>query len=115
MIFYWGFIYFFFVLGVGGIFLGLALTLGRRARTVGWETLSAYECGFQPMCNVRIPFSLQFYLVAIIFLLFDIELVLILPYLSDSESYGTVFIFLFFLVLLLGLIHESNEGSFEWR
>nr|YP_009420865.1 NADH dehydrogenase subunit 3 [Cerastoderma edule]ASQ40455.1 NADH dehydrogenase subunit 3 [Cerastoderma edule] len=115
MIFYWGAGYFFFIFFLGLGLLSLALGLGRRARGEGAETLTAYECGFQPMCNVRIPFSLQFYLVAIIFLLFDIELVLILPYLADSEGNSALYIFLFFVVLLVGLIHESNEGSFDWR
>lgn len=69
-----------------------------------------FECGFSPRFDRRVPFSLQFFLVALIFVIFDIELVLIYPFLLFSKIYFSLinfFIFILFLILLtLGLLLE---------
>ena len=77
--------------------------------------MRSYECGFQPVARARIPFSLKFYLVGVIFLLFDVELVIIIPFflLGPGGQGAFIFVYLFFLVLLLGLVHECNEGSLD--
>nr|YP_001434581.1 NADH dehydrogenase subunit 3 [Asymmetron sp. A TK-2007]BAF76612.1 NADH dehydrogenase subunit 3 [Asymmetron sp. A TK-2007] len=83
------------------------------------EKLSAYECGFDPMGNARLPFSLRFFLVAILFLLFDLEIALILPY-PLGLAYGTTLFFNFWMitlliiVLTLGLMYEWLKGGLEW-
>nr|QNH82341.1 NADH dehydrogenase subunit 3 [Diptychus maculatus] len=82
------------------------------------EKLSPYECGFDPLGSARLPFSLRFFLVAILFLLFDLEIALLLP-LPWGDQLGdptkTFFWATAVLVLLtLGLIYEWAQGGLEW-
>nr|BAJ09896.1 NADH dehydrogenase subunit 3 [Setipinna melanochir] len=82
------------------------------------EKLSPYECGFDPLGSARLPFSLRFFLVAILFLLFDLEIALLLPLpwgnqLSDPTNtliWATIVIGL----LTLGLVYEWLQGGLEW-
>nr|YP_009107661.1 NADH dehydrogenase subunit 3 [Carpodacus erythrinus]AER41327.1 NADH dehydrogenase subunit III [Carpodacus erythrinus]AIU44873.1 NADH dehydrogenase subunit 3 [Carpodacus erythrinus]QHN51381.1 NADH dehydrogenase subunit 3 [Carpodacus erythrinus] len=82
------------------------------------EKLSPYECGFDPLGSARLPFSIRFFLVAILFLLFDLEIALLLPlpWAIQLESPTTTFIWTSFLILLLtlGLIYEWIQGGLEW-
>jgi len=82
------------------------------------EKIRPFECGFNPKFNARLPFTLRFFLISIIFLVFDVELVLIFPFLINL-NYLNIFYFLFIItffiiILLLGLIHEWNQGSLDW-
>nr|YP_010939931.1 NADH dehydrogenase subunit 3 [Raeta pulchella]WLK25954.1 NADH dehydrogenase subunit 3 [Raeta pulchella] len=121
----WGFLSgWYFVLGVACvsvIMCGLSLTICERSR---WnkDQKVAFECGFDPLSSVRTPFSLPFFLVALLFLIFDVEVVLLLcvcySLKSSFFSLSLLSLFmcaLFCLVLLLGLAHEMNEGSLDWR
>nr|YP_002519453.1 NADH dehydrogenase subunit 3 [Monacanthus chinensis]BAH10389.1 NADH dehydrogenase subunit 3 [Monacanthus chinensis] len=82
------------------------------------EKLSPYECGFDPLGSARLPFSLRFFLVAILFLLFDLEIALLLPLpWGDqlSSPLSTFFWASAVLVLLtVGLIYEWLQGGLEW-
>lgn len=82
------------------------------------EKRSPFECGFDPKRSARLPFSMRFFLIAIIFLIFDVEIALILPMAlimktSFIKSWISIGLF-FFLVLLLGLYHEWNQGALNW-
>nr|ATV96452.1 NADH dehydrogenase subunit 3 [Phrynocephalus vlangalii pylzowi]ATV96465.1 NADH dehydrogenase subunit 3 [Phrynocephalus vlangalii pylzowi] len=80
------------------------------------EKLSPYECGFSPLENARLPLSIQFFLIAIFFLLFDLEIALLLPIpwaLSTSTTTTTWMLLLIFL-LTLGLAYEWNQGALDW-
>nr|ATN41170.1 NADH dehydrogenase subunit 3 [Diptera sp. 69 LC-2017] len=82
------------------------------------EKNSPFECGFDPKSSSRIPFSLRFFLITIIFLIFDVEIVLIFPIiplfsLINIWEWTIVSIF-FFIILLIGLFHEWNQGALEW-
>nr|YP_002286795.1 NADH dehydrogenase subunit 3 [Fundulus olivaceus]BAG74806.1 NADH dehydrogenase subunit 3 [Fundulus olivaceus] len=83
-----------------------------------YEKLSPYECGFDPLGSARLPFSLRFFLVAILFLLFDLEIALLLPlpWGDQLPSPMTTFSWasLVLILLTLGLIYEWIQGGLEW-
>nr|AXS65666.1 NADH dehydrogenase subunit 3 [Cucujoidea sp. 41 KM-2017] len=82
------------------------------------EKSSPFECGFDPKTSARLPFSLQFFLIAVIFLIFDVEITLLLPLIvsimkTNILNYSFLIIF-FILILLLGVYHEWNQGALNW-
>ena len=95
--------------------LGIGL---RKKLTFDREKLRPFECGFSPKFNARLPFTLRFFLIAIVFIVFDVELILLFPFLSNlalSNVYmSSALILLFVAILLGGLIHEWNQGSLDW-
>nr|YP_009944050.1 NADH dehydrogenase subunit 3 [Dicaeum eximium]QOD95894.1 NADH dehydrogenase subunit 3 [Dicaeum eximium] len=82
------------------------------------EKLSPYECGFDPLGSARLPFSIRFFLVAILFLLFDLEIALLLPlpWATQLQSPITTLTLAFSIIflLILGLIYEWTQGGLEW-
>ena len=81
------------------------------------EKATAYECGFEPFGEARSPFDVGFYLVAILFLIFDIETRLLLPWVLGGISTGFAgfFVFtLFLVILLLGFVFEWQKGALDW-
>nr|YP_009230519.1 NADH dehydrogenase subunit 3 [Synthliboramphus wumizusume]ALL45527.1 NADH dehydrogenase subunit 3 [Synthliboramphus wumizusume] len=82
------------------------------------EKLSPYECGFDPLGSARLPFSIRFFLVAILFLLFDLEIALLLPlpWATQLQSPTTTLTWTSVIITLLtlGLIYEWTQGGLEW-
>nr|AFI98322.1 NADH dehydrogenase subunit 3 [Foudia eminentissima consobrina]AFI98324.1 NADH dehydrogenase subunit 3 [Foudia eminentissima consobrina] len=82
------------------------------------EKLSPYECGFDPLGSARLPFSIRFFLVAILFLLFDLEIALLLPLpwatQLQSPTATLTWASLLILLLTLGLVYEWIQGGLEW-
>jgi len=82
------------------------------------EKSSPFECGFDPKNSARLPFSLRFFLLAVIFLVFDIEIVLLMPLpiaIKNGILLSTILSArIFLLILIFGLLHEWNEGSLDW-
>nr|UAA82771.1 NADH dehydrogenase subunit 3 [Seira dowlingi] len=89
-----------------------------KKTTFDREKTSPFECGFDPKTSSRLPFSLRFYLISLIFLIFDVEITLILPIplvLKTNNLILTMIITLFFIaILIVGLFHEWNQGALEW-
>nr|YP_009681470.1 NADH dehydrogenase subunit 3 [Mytilisepta keenae]QDO71864.1 NADH dehydrogenase subunit 3 [Mytilisepta keenae] len=82
------------------------------------EKSSPYECGFDGLLSARSPFSLRFFLVAVMFVVFDVEVVLFVPIVYSFWFFKSAMTMLmsslFLLILFLGLFHEYREGSLEW-
>nr|YP_010531671.1 NADH dehydrogenase subunit 3 [Aspidoscelis inornatus]UXX18187.1 NADH dehydrogenase subunit 3 [Aspidoscelis inornatus]UXX18200.1 NADH dehydrogenase subunit 3 [Aspidoscelis inornatus]UXX18213.1 NADH dehydrogenase subunit 3 [Aspidoscelis inornatus]UXX18226.1 NADH dehydrogenase subunit 3 [Aspidoscelis inornatus]UXX18239.1 NADH dehydrogenase subunit 3 [Aspidoscelis inornatus] len=82
------------------------------------EKLSPYECGFDPLGTAHVPFSLQFFLIAIMFLLFDLEIALLLPLPwamnNPTPTTTLTWTLLIIIILLLGFIYEWTQGGLEW-
>ena len=96
----------------------LAWILQTRSIIRSREKTSPFECGFDPNHNARVPFSLRFFLLAIIFIVFDIEIVLLIPIplIINRTNISTIIIgaSVFLIILIGGLIHEWNQGSLNW-
>ena len=108
------------------IFVGLALVIGLVLLIVPFvvayrqpdpEKLSAYECGFNAFDDARMKFDVRFYLVAILFIIFDLEVAFLFPWAVAFKSVG-VFGFwsmmVFLAVLTIGFIYEWKKGALEW-
>nr|YP_010010564.1 NADH dehydrogenase subunit 3 [Psylliodes chlorophana]QOH99583.1 NADH dehydrogenase subunit 3 [Psylliodes chlorophana]QOK35984.1 NADH dehydrogenase subunit 3 [Psylliodes punctifrons] len=82
------------------------------------EKSSPFECGFDPKMSARMPFSLHFFLIAIIFLIFDVEITLLLPLILTIKICNifnyTFILTTFIMILLLGLYHEWMQGALNW-
>jgi NADH-quinone oxidoreductase subunit A len=81
------------------------------------EKLSAYECGFNPFDDARMKFDIRFYLVSLLFIIFDLEVAFLFPWAAafhDIGVFGFWSMILFLLVLTVGFIYEWNKGALEW-
>jgi NADH-quinone oxidoreductase subunit A len=81
------------------------------------EKLSTYECGFEPFENARVKFDIRFYLVAILFIIFDLEVAFLFPWaitLGSIGVFGYFSMMIFLFVLTIGFIYEWKKGALEW-
>nr|AQP26518.1 NADH dehydrogenase subunit 3 [Nasutitermes triodiae] len=82
------------------------------------EKSSPFECGFDPKNSARLPFSSRFFLIAVIFMIFDVEIALLLPMpitmMTSNMKSWLIVSSAFLLILIIGLYHEWNQGSLEW-
>lgn len=81
------------------------------------EKLSAYECGFQPFEDARNKFDIKFYLVAILFIIFDLEVSYLFPwaiYLNVIDLQGYWWMIAFLLLLTVGFVYEWRKGALNW-
>jgi NADH-quinone oxidoreductase subunit A len=109
------------------IFLGIATALALLIVTAAFimarqrpdsEKLSAYECGFDPFDDARGMFDVRFYLVAILFIIFDLEVAFLFPWavaLGEIGLIGFWSMIVFLLVLTIGFIYEWKKGALEWE
>jgi len=108
------------------IFLGVAAVLGSVLMALGFllgprrpdaEKLSAYECGFEAFSDSRMKFDVRYYLVAILFIVFDLEIAFMFPWAVSLGTVGTVGLIamgFFLLILTVGFIYEWKKGALEW-
>ena len=81
------------------------------------EKLSSYECGFEPFSDARSKFDVKFYLVAILFIIFDIEIMFLFPWaitLGKIGLYGFWSMIVFLFILTIGFIYEWKKGALDW-
>ena len=107
------------------IFISFALAVGMTAASfiIGdtkpdKEKLSAYECGFEAFDDARGRFDVRFYLVAILFIIFDLEVAFLFPWaisLGDIGAFGFWSMMFFLLVLTIGFVYEWKKGALEWE
>nr|YP_009045396.1 NADH dehydrogenase subunit 3 [Dichorragia nesimachus]AHA03747.1 NADH dehydrogenase subunit 3 [Dichorragia nesimachus]AHL17284.1 NADH dehydrogenase subunit 3 [Dichorragia nesimachus]WHE44859.1 NADH dehydrogenase subunit 3 [Dichorragia nesimachus] len=102
---------------ISNIFMFLSFILSKKS-LMDREKCSPFECGFDPKSLARIPFSLHFFLITVIFLIFDVEIALMFPIIC-TFNLTNLFIwykvsFFFIIMLLLGLYHEWNQNMLNW-
>nr|YP_011010634.1 NADH dehydrogenase subunit 3 [Halobates bryani]WPW47314.1 NADH dehydrogenase subunit 3 [Halobates bryani] len=82
------------------------------------EKMTPFECGFDPKSSSRMPFSIQFFMIAIIFLIFDVEIVILMPTIKIMQMTKMKSWFIvtsaFLIILIAGLYHEWKNGILEW-
>ena len=82
------------------------------------EKISAYECGFDPYEDARNSFDIRFYLVAILFIIFDLEVTFLFPWsliLNYIDFFGYFTMYIFLLILTIGFIYEWRNGALDWE
>lgn len=110
------------------IFLAVAAAIGVVAFVAGWfvgqpshpdqEKNSPYECGFEAFEDARMKFDVRYYLVAILFILFDLEIAFLFPWavvLEKIGSFGFLAMMVFLLILVVGFVYEWVKGALEWE
>ncbi len=109
------------------IFFAVAVALGAGFLIAAWviaprdpdkEKVSAYECGFNAFDDARMKFDIRFYLVSILFIIFDLEVAFLFPWalaLDDIGQFGFWSMMVFLGVLTVGFIYEWKKGALEWE
>ena len=107
------------------LFISLLLSIGfivinyiASPRNPDPEKLSAYECGFEAFDNARVEFDVRFYLVAILFIIFDLEIAFLFPWaisLGNIGLFGFYSMMAFLFILTVGFIYEWKKGALEWE
>nr|YP_004935467.1 NADH dehydrogenase subunit 3 [Semirossia patagonica]BAL27737.1 NADH dehydrogenase subunit 3 [Semirossia patagonica] len=110
-------IYSFILILLNLILLIVGLTINKRSYK-DREKNSPFECGFDPSILTRTPFSMRFFLLAVIFLIFDVEIILLMPLtmniMNSNTHWPMTSSVIFLIILLMGLLHEWNQGSLNW-
>ena len=102
--------------GLSAVIVMASLVLARQNPDT--EKLSAYECGFPAFEDARIKFDVRFYLVAILFIIFDLEVAFLFPWavaLGDVGTLGFFSMVVFLAILTIGFVYEWKKGALEWE
>jgi len=105
-------------LGVVPVMLGSGLSRLLGVHRPDAEKLSPYECGFEAFEDARMKFDVRYYLVAILFILFDLEIAFLFPWaivLQEIGFFGFMAMMLFLGILIVGFIYEWKKGALEWE
>ena len=100
---------------LGGLLVALGFVFGPRRPDA--QKLSPYECGFEAFEDARMKFDVRYYLVAILFIVFDLEIAFLFPWAVALDTIGVVGLAamgVFLLVLVVGFIYEWKKGALEW-
>ena len=104
--------------GVGGVVSSGVLARLSGVQKPDAEKLSPYECGFEAFEDARMKFDVRYYLVAILFILFDLEIAFLFPWavvLQDIGWFGFIAMMVFLAILVVGFIYEWKKGALEWE
>ena len=102
--------------GIGVLLLILGFLIGQGQKDE--EKLSPYECGFEAFDDSRMKFDVRYYLVAILFIIFDLEIAFLFPWavvLDSIGMFGFLAMMLFLGILVIGFIYEWKKGALEWE
>ena len=108
----------FLVIALGLSVLFIVLNFILSPKKPDPEKLSAYECGFEPFDDSRIEFDVRFYLVAILFIIFDLEIAFLFPWaitLGNIGLLGFCSMMIFLFILTVGFIYEWKKGALDWE
>nr|QOZ41737.1 Nad3 [Prototheca wickerhamii] len=108
-------IYFFIAIALSVLLVGLPFVVSTRKSDP--EKISAYECGFDPFDDARGRFDIQFYLVAILFIIFDLEVAFLFPWaltLNNIGFFGFWTMMVFLIILTVGFVYEWRKGALDW-
>jgi NADH-quinone oxidoreductase subunit A len=113
------------------LFIGVGLAFGLVLPLVGWiassatganrpdpEKLSPYECGFEAFEDARMKFDVRYYLVAILFILFDLEIAFLFPWAVSLDAigfFGFMSMMVFLTILVVGFVYEWMKGALDWE
>jgi len=109
------------------LFILVGVAIGVLPVLLGWlvapsrpdpEKLSPYECGFEAFEDARMKFDVRYYLVAILFILFDLEIAFLFPWavvINDIGLFGFVSMMIFLGILVVGFVYEWMKGALEWE
>ena len=103
-------------LAIGGIMIAIGFILAPNRPNS--EKLSPYECGFEAFEDSRMKFDVRYYLVAILFIIFDLEIAFLFPWAIVLESigwFGYIAMSVFLGILVIGFIYEWKKGALEWE
>ena len=101
--------------GIGLLLLALGFLIGQGTKDE--EKLSPYECGFEAFDDSRMKFDVRYYLVAILFIIFDLEIAFLFPWAVSLDvvgKFGLLAMALFLAILVVGFIYEWKKGALEW-
>ncbi|MBP8007490.1 MAG: NADH-quinone oxidoreductase subunit A [Burkholderiales bacterium] len=107
-------------IAVGLVLGGVLLTVGRAVapHKPNPKKLSPYECGFEAFEDARMKFDVRYYLVAILFILFDLEIAFLFPWavvLPEIGFFGYAAMMVFLAILVVGFVYEWKKGALEWE
>ena len=109
------------------VFIAVGLMVGVGPMVAGFvlaphhpdsEKLSPYECGFEAFEDARMKFDVRYYLIAILFILFDLEIAFLFPWavvLGEIGLFGYVAMVIFLAILVVGFVYEWKKGALEWE
>ncbi len=110
-----------FVVAIGFVLFTMVVTHLLGPRRISKVKLEAFECGIESQGNSRLPFSIKYFLIAILFVLFDVEVIFMYPWAGNFAEWSKVStaaffeMFIFLGVLILGLVYIIRKGALKWE
>lgn len=107
--------FFLLSIGISTLLIGISYIIANQNMDI--EKTSGYECGFDPFNDARDPFYIQFYIIGLLFIIFDIEVIFFIPFVASLQYLSTIAyysMFFFIILLIISLYHEWNKKCIEF-